>query len=73
MPLEHVGAVDPGIGNPDQHLSRTGSGQRNLLRLQHLRPAGRGDGDRGHSLRQFHRLSPLLHPRHVHSPNRDPY
>ena len=45
----HVGPVDAGGRDLDQDFAGAGRRHRALLRHQHLRAAGRADGDRGHA------------------------
>ena len=49
LPLEHVGPVDPGIGDPDQHLAGAGHRQRPSPGLEHFGTARRVESHRGHS------------------------
>ena len=46
-PLQAIGSVDPGGGDPDQHLPSLRFRHRPGRRHQHLRPAGRFDLDDG--------------------------
>ena len=52
-PLENVGAVDPGGGDLDEHFSRAGPGRRARGQLQLLGPAGRGNFDGAHHVRDL--------------------
>ena len=45
-PLQHVGPVDPGEGDLDQHLARTRAAEPAALEPQHLGPARLGDSNR---------------------------
>ena len=56
--LDHVGAIYACRAHLDENLARVGTRHGRLYRPQHLRSAGVGDPDRGHSLRQIHRLAP---------------
>ena len=49
LALHHVGPVDAGGRDLDQHLARSGFGDGALLRHQHFGPARRADRDRGHA------------------------
>jgi hypothetical protein len=46
--LHDIGPVDPGGGHFDQHLAGAGQRHRSAPGLQHIRPAGLGDFDRGY-------------------------
>ncbi len=59
LALEHVGAIDPGGRDLDQHLARTRLRHGTRARHQHFGSAGRCGLDRGHGLWQ-HRSHTLL-------------
>ncbi len=56
LTLEHVGPVDAGGGNLDQHLAATGARHRPRGRHQNLGPAGLLRFDDRHGLRQHQSL-----------------
>ena len=61
--LQAIGAIDPGIGDADQHIIGAQARQWQRLDPQHLRPAGRIEADCLHAFRQVcSARSNHLHP-----------
>jgi hypothetical protein len=58
--LQAIGAVDPGAGDPDQHLAGFRLGHRPGRRHQHFGPAGRLDLDDGLGRGDIGKHGPVL-------------
>ena len=59
-PLQHVGAVDPGGGDPDEQLARARARHRPADRNQHFGSARPLRIDRGHLFRNVSHLFPFV-------------